>query len=76
MCENGVMVNRTNDAVTAALFTDGVGRITVTNTIGGPAMALPMSLAGADPTGVPSDYGVSCPTAVDQIAPLDPAIVC
>jgi hypothetical protein len=76
VCENGVMVNRTNDAVTAALFTDGVGRITVTNTIGGPAMALPMSLAGADPTGVPSDYGVSCPTAVDQIAPLDPAIVC
>lgn len=81
VCENGTLVNRTQDAVTAAVVSDcGNVRITVANTVGGQALACPVSIAGADPTGQPGGAGVggavSCPIAVDQIAPLDPTIAC
>jgi hypothetical protein len=82
VCENGVLVNRTQDAVTAAeLFIGGAQvRVTVTAiTPGGPALKYPLAIAGADPTGQAGGCcggAVACPTAVDQIAPLDPVIVC
>lgn len=82
VCENGVLVNRTQDAVTAAELLIGGAQVRVTvtaTTPGGPALKYPLYIAGADPTGQAGGCcggAVACPTAVDQIAPLDPVIVC
>jgi len=94
VCENGVLVNRTADAVQSGelLTPGGIVAVSVTNTIGGPALEHPVyynsvnasgqvvsSTTGTDPTGQPgaSNGGaISCPTALESIPPLDPVITC
>jgi hypothetical protein len=93
VCENGVLVNRTADAVqTGRLRTPGGDvDVPVTTTIGGPALehavyyytsngcTFNWNTTGTDPIGQPgaSNGGaISCPTALESIAPLDPVIVC
>jgi hypothetical protein len=111
VCENGVLVNRTQDAVTSAdvIVPDPASAgnvsttISVTNTSGGPALAAPVYIAWDDPhlygrwsgfavtgpAGAPPPQtdptgqaggccggAVACPTAVDVVTPLNPAIVC
>jgi hypothetical protein len=89
-----VLVNRTADAVQSGelLTPGGIVAVSVTNTIGGPALEHPVyynsvnasgqvvsSTTGTDPTGQPgaSNGGaISCPTALESIPPLDPVITC
>ena len=67
-CESGVLVNRTNDAVTSARFAADSADVSVTSTTWG--YAIEDDLLGTDP-GYPY-----CPTPAEDMAPLEPELIC
>jgi hypothetical protein len=67
-CEDGSLVNRTNDAVTSARHSQDSADITVTNTAFGYAIEDEIS---GDAAGEPY-----CPTDAEDMPPLEPELIC
>lgn len=68
-CENGVLVNRTNDAVNTARHYRTGADVSVTNTVGGYAI-VDVYYIGSNP-GSPA-----CPTDVEDYELLEPEVLC